>query len=70
MILLPYILIGICVLFGFSFVLFAFVNPPYFLSSLYFTPSFLYFMGERTGRVFIGILFGLVGPLLISMFML
>jgi len=30
----------------------------------------MYFLGESTGRVLIGCMIGLVGPLLISMFML
>ncbi len=67
---LPLILIAVFALFGLSWVLFAFVNPPYFLSSLYYTPGFLYFLGERTGRLLVGILLGVVVPLLISMFWL
>lgn len=67
---LPLLLMPLLILFGLSWILFAFVNPPYLLTSLYFTPRFLYFLGERTGRVLIGCLIGLVGPLLISMFWL
>ncbi|NUP05700.1 MAG: hypothetical protein HOW73_06525 [Polyangiaceae bacterium] len=67
---LPMILIGVSVLFGLSWILFAFVNPPFLLSSFYYTPTFLFFLGERTGRILIGILIGVVIPLLIMMFWL
>lgn len=65
-----YLLIPICVLFGMSWILFAFVNPPYLLSSIYYPPSFLYFLGDKTSKILIGILIGVVAPLLISMFAL
>jgi len=67
---LPLLLMPLLILFGLSWILFAFVSPPYWLSSFYFTPRFMYFLGESTGRVLIGCMIGLVGPLLISMFML
>ena len=65
----PLILMGFCVLFGLSWILFVFVNPPYMLSSIYQSPSFLYFLGDSTAKVLIGILIGVVAPLAISMFM-
>jgi uncharacterized membrane protein len=55
------VLIPICALYGLSWILFAFVNPPYFLTGLYYPPSLLYFMG---------ILIGVVAPLGLSMFAL
>ncbi len=67
---LPLLLIPILVLYGLSWILFGFVNPPFMLMSFYATPRLLYFLGERTGRILIGCLIGLVGPLLISMFWL
>lgn len=67
---LPLILIPLCVLFGLAWIIFSFVDPPYFLTSIFFTPRLLYFLGERTGRILIGIIIGVVFPLLISMFWL
>jgi hypothetical protein len=64
------LLIPICALYGLSWILFAYVNPPYFLSGLYYPPSLLYFMGNRTAMVFMGILIGVVAPLGLSMFAL
>ncbi len=66
----PMLLIPLFVLFGFTWILFAFVNPPYFLTHIYFSPRILYFMGERTGRILVGVVLGVVVPLLISMFWL
>ena len=57
-------------LFGLSWILFAFVNPPYFLSNVYSPPGFLYFLGDRTGKILIGILLAFVIPLLIGMLLL
>jgi len=67
---LPLLLMPIFVLFGLTWILFAFVNPPYYLSSIYYAPRFLYFLGERTGKLLIGVIFAVVLPLLISMFWL
>ncbi len=64
------VLIPILALYGISWILFAFVNPPYFLTGLYYPPSLLYFMGNRTAMVFMGILLGVVAPTLLSMFAL
>lgn len=63
-------LIPILALYGISWILFAFVNPPYFLTGWYYPPSMLYFMGNRTAMVFMGILLGIVAPTLLSMFAL
>lgn len=65
----PLILMGFCVLFGLSWILFTFVNPPYLLAQFYQAPSFLYFLGDSTAKILIGILIGVVAPLAISMFM-
>ncbi len=65
----PIILMGLCVLFGLSWILFTFVNPPWMLSSFYQPPGFLYFLGDTTAKLLIGILIGVVAPLAISMFM-
>lgn len=62
--------IPLCVLFGLTWILFAFVNPPYLLTSIYYPPTFLYFLGDKTAKILIGILIGVVIPLLISMFAL
>ncbi len=64
------LLIPIVALYGWSWILFAFVTPPYFLTGLYYPPSLLYFMGNRTAMVFMGILLGVIIPLLLSMFAL
>jgi uncharacterized membrane protein len=40
------------------------------LTGLYYPPSLLYFMGNRTAMVFMGILLGVIAPLLLSMFAL
>jgi hypothetical protein len=65
----PLILMGVCALFGFSWIVFTFVNPPWMLSQFYQAPSFLYFLGDTTAKLLIGILIGVVAPLAISMFM-
>lgn len=67
---LPMILIPVFVLYGLSWILFAFVDPPYFVSRMYYTPSPLYFLGDKTARVLIGILIGVVGPLVTGMLLL
>ena len=63
-------LIPILAIYGTSWILFAYVNPPYFLTGWYYPPSMLYFMGNRTAMVFMGILLGIVAPTLLSMFAL
>jgi len=65
----PLFLMGLLALYGFSWVVFAFVNPPNFLASAFQPPRFLYFMGDTTTKLLIGIVVGVVGPLAISMFM-
>jgi hypothetical protein len=40
------------------------------LTGLYYPPSLLYFMGNRTAMIFMGILIGVVAPLGLSMFAL
>jgi hypothetical protein len=67
---LPMILIPLFVLYGLSWILFAFVDPPYFISRMYYTPGPLFFLGDRTARLLIGILLGVVGPLVTGMVLL
>ncbi len=66
----PMILMFIFALYGLSWLIFAFVNPPYFLMNFYQTPSLFYFLGDRTVKVLMAVITGGVVPLLIKMFWL
>lgn len=57
----PFLIAGICVVVGFLFVLFAFVNPPWWLQP-FFDVNLLYFLSFRTQRLVIGAFLIVVPP--------
>jgi hypothetical protein len=57
----PFLLAGICVVLGLLFVLFAFIDPPWFLQPI-FDINLLYFLSFRTQRMVIGAFLIVVPP--------
>jgi hypothetical protein len=60
----PFLISAVCVVVGFLFVLFAFVNPPWFLQPI-FDVNLFYFLGYRTQKLIIGAFFIVVPPLVL-----
>ncbi len=57
----PFLIASICVAFGFLFVLFAFVTPPWWLQPI-FEINIFYFLGYRTQKIVIGVFLMVVPP--------
>ena len=57
----PFLIAGLSVLIGFGFVIFAFVNPPWWLQPI-FDIIILFFLGYRTQKLVIGAFLIVVPP--------
>jgi hypothetical protein len=57
----PFLIAGICVVVGLLFVLFAFIDPPWWLQP-FFDVNFFYFLSFRTQRMVIGAFLIVVPP--------